>query len=115
MAQTQKEIEIILVDDGSTDSSDIMCDSYAQKNAKVKVIHQENKGLVSDRKAGMRCAKGEYIYNLDGDDWIESNMLERLLSVAAETHADYVQSGFIRESIHGATKSVFLILSYAKI
>ena len=68
--QTYKNIEIILVDDGSTDNSGEICDEYAKKDNRIIVVHQENKGPNSARKKGIIIAKGNYIGFVDGDDWI---------------------------------------------
>ena len=69
--QTEKDIEIILVDDGSRDSSGRICDEYAACDSRIKVIHKENGGLSSSRNAGTRLAKSEYVMYLDGDDYLE--------------------------------------------
>lgn len=76
--QIFKDIEIILVDDGSTDGSGKICDEYARKDERVRVIHKENGGLVSARKAGLAASHGQYISNVDGDDWIEEELLQSL-------------------------------------
>lgn len=81
IAQTYKKLEIILVDDGSTDGSGEICDKYAQTDERIKVIHKENGGLVSARKAGLKAAKGEYISYVDGDDWIDHGMYGKLLGM----------------------------------
>ncbi len=77
--QSYKYIEIILVDDGSTDNCPEICDAYAQKDNRIRVIHKKNGGLVSARKAGTAIAKGDYILNVDGDDWIENKRIEILV------------------------------------
>ena len=69
-AQTYTKLEIILVDDGSTDSSGTICDRYAARDERIVVIHKKNGGLVSARKAGAMRSTGEYVLNVDGDDWI---------------------------------------------
>lgn len=78
LAQSYKNIEIILVDDGSTDSSGKMCDEYQKKNNNVIVLHKENGGLASARKAGVEIAKGIYSVCVDSDDWIDEEMLSYL-------------------------------------
>lgn len=77
--QTYKNLEIILVDDGSPDNCPAMCDRWAEKDARIKVIHKENGGLSSARNAGIKAAKGDYIGFIDSDDWAEKDMYERLL------------------------------------
>lgn len=78
LAQSYSDFELILVDDGSIDSSGDICDIYSSKDRRIKVIHKQNGGLVSARKAGVNEAKGDYIVPVDGDDWIDSKLLERL-------------------------------------
>ena len=88
--QTYTNYEIILVDDGATDSSGRMCDEYAQKDPRIRVIHQKNGGLSAARNTGLKAAKGEYVYFLDSDDYIEACTLEHLMARANEEHADVV-------------------------
>ena len=76
--QSFKDIEIILVDDGSTDFSGIICENYSRIYENITVIHKKNEGLVSARKTGLQAAVGNIIAYVDGDDWIEPNMIERL-------------------------------------
>ena len=89
--QTMKDIEIILVDDGSPDFCPQICDEYGLKDTRVTVIHKENGGLASARNAGMRVATGEYVFFLDSDDWIDPQTLEELLCVAKENVVDFVR------------------------
>lgn len=76
--QTYENIEIILVDDGSKDKTPQICDEYAQKDSRIKVIHKPNGGLVSARNAGYEIANGEWLMYLDGDDWIDLDTCEQL-------------------------------------
>ena len=71
LSQTYVDLEIILVDDGSEDSSGQICDQYAEIDNRIRVIHKKNGGLVSARKAGVSAASGDYVVWVDGDDWIE--------------------------------------------
>ena len=89
--QTYKNIEIILVDDGSTDKCPEICDQYAQKDNRIVVIHKENGGLSSARNAGMKVLKGEYMLFVDSDDWIKGNTVEELLQIAIEHDVDFVR------------------------
>ncbi len=95
--QTYKDIEIILVDDGSPDRSPEICDLYAAKDRRIKVIHKENGGLVSARKAGLQAAQGDLIGYVDGDDWVEPDFCEALHAAMAETKADVVCAGMSRD------------------
>ena len=80
--QTLTDIEIILVDDGSKDLSGTICDEYAKKDCRIKVIHKENGGQSSARNAGLKVSTGEYILFVDSDDYIVENTLETLLNEA---------------------------------
>ena len=76
ICQTYKNLDIILVDDGSTDGSGDICDKYADKDSRIRVVHKKNGGLVSARKAGITVAEGVYSLYVDGDDWIEEDYIE---------------------------------------
>lgn len=91
--QTLQEIEIILVDDGATDTSGMMCDAYAKKYENVRVIHQENGGLTSAWKAGSKEAAGIYIGYVDSDDYIAEDMYQRLYDRGVSEDADIVCCG----------------------
>ena len=93
LAQTYPDFELILVDDGSPDNCGKICDEYATADARVKVIHKPNGGLVSARKAGVQLASGKYILNIDGDDYIGSNLLQTLHTIIAEHAPDLVAFG----------------------
>lgn len=93
--QTYKNIEIILVDDGSDDRCPQICEKHAKEDGRIKVIHKENGGADSARKAGMLTATGKYVGYVDGDDWIEPEMYEKLLVYAKEYNVDVVESGII--------------------
>ncbi len=95
--QAYKNLEIILVDDGSTDRCPEICDLYALKDERIKVIHKPNGGLVSARKAGLRESNGEYVSYVDGDDWIGPGFIEGLYTTAEISGADMVCAGFTRE------------------
>lgn len=86
--QTLSQYEVILVDDGSTDSSGKICDRYASKDTRIKVVHKKNGGLSSARNAGLDVAKGRYIGFVDGDDYILPDMYERLITELELNHAE---------------------------
>lgn len=91
--QLYRDIEIILVDDGSTDKSGQICDKYAQIDHRIKVVHKKNEGLVRARKTGLQEAKGSLIAYVDGDDWIEPNMISRLYQIMIENDVDIAMCG----------------------
>lgn len=78
--QTYRDLEILVIDDGSTDGSGIICDEYGKKDSRIKVFHTENKGLSAARNLGIDKSTGEYIGFVDSDDWIEPNMYEKAIS-----------------------------------
>ena len=95
--QTYQNLEIILVDDGSPDRCPEICDLYAKKDARIKVIHKGNGGLVSARKAGILTARGEYIGYVDGDDWIGPGFYYSMYAAIQESGADVAIAGFSRD------------------
>ena len=95
--QTYTNIQIILVDDGSKDTSGEICDSYATRDSRIQVIHKKNGGLVSARKAGLAVAKGDYIGFVDGDDYVEHGFFETLLNLIVTSKSDFIHTGYIRE------------------
>jgi glycosyltransferase involved in cell wall biosynthesis len=90
VSQTYKNLEIILVDDGSPDNCGKICDDYAQKDSRIVVLHQPNGGVSRARNAGLDIAKGEYIAFVDSDDYIALDMYEELMSIAQKQSADVV-------------------------
>ena len=93
-AQTYKNLEIILVDDGSTDGSGEICDKYENIDDRIIVIHQKNQGLSEARNTGLECATGEYIAFVDSDDLIREDMYEILLRELVNTDSDFIKSDF---------------------
>lgn len=96
--QTYQNIEVLIVDDGSTDSSGERCEQLAEKDTRVKVFHTENRGLVAARKLGLKHALGQYIGFVDGDDYIDICMYEKLLEQLIEDDSDYIHSVYIEET-----------------
>ena len=89
--QTYRDIEILIIDDGSTDNSGKVCDDYAKLDNRVKVIHKENLGLSSARNIGMEKAEGEWTFFIDSDDWLNINVLNELYLFALSNECDIVQ------------------------
>ena len=94
VSQTYDHLEIILVDDGSKDQSGLLCDRWKEKDSRIIVIHKPNGGLSSARNAALDICKGEYIYFLDGDDYISDDAIEVLLNDAVQTGADIVEAAY---------------------
>ena len=94
VSQTYTNLEIILVDDGSTDGSGPLCDLWSSKDSRIKVIHKENEGVAAARNDGLAITKGDYIGFADPDDWMESTMFEVLLNVIKRFNADIAICGF---------------------
>ena len=95
--QSFLDFELILVNDGSPDSCPEICDAYAKKDPRVRVIHKENGGLLSARKAGLKHARGKYIAFVDGDDWVDNYYLDVLYKLAEANASDLVVTGHFRE------------------
>lgn len=105
--QTYKNLEIILIDDGSTDNSGEICDEYAKTDNRIKVIHKENGGVSQARNEGLRVATGEYIGFLDSDDFILHNMYENLIKQLELNDADISICGFAKEIEKGKFEPYF--------
>ena len=102
-AQTMKNIEIILVDDGSTDDSPMICDDY-KGDQRFVIIHKSNQGPSETRNVGIRRASGEYCMFVDSDDWMEIGAVEKMYQYAKKTDADLVIGGHVNESTAGSTE-----------
>lgn len=94
--QTYKNLEIILVDDGSTDLCPQMCDDYAEKDSRIKVVHKKNGGLSDARNAGMAVATGEYISFIDSDDYVSDDFFECLLDVMNKENSDIAECSVVK-------------------
>jgi glycosyltransferase involved in cell wall biosynthesis len=93
--QSYKNIEIILINDGSIDSSGEICDNYSSIDSRIKTIHKNNGGLVSSRKTGLKASTGEYVLYIDGDDWIELDIIKNYIDQVLKHNADVVVSSHI--------------------
>lgn len=103
--QSYQDIEIILVDDGSTDCTPSICDGFSKMDERVVVIHKENGGLSSARNAGVSIATGEYVSFIDGDDYLESNFFSTLLEEVQNQNVGLVSCGF--HFVHDDQKTVY--------
>lgn len=101
LAQSLKDIEIIIVDDGSTDGSELLTETYAASDSRISVIHQPNRGIAAARQCGIDKASGKYTIHVDADDWAEPGMLEELTACALSTGADMVFCDYIEENEAG--------------
>ena len=110
LAQTYRDFELILVDDGSPDGCPAICDEYAVKDTRVKVIHKPNGGLVSARQAGLQAAQGEYIAPVDGDDWVAPDFLDQAAKILDAYDVDMVSFGFARAEENGKTRALHEIV-----
>lgn len=98
LQQTLSEWELLLINDGSTDASAEICNIYKSKDNRIKVFHQQNKGVSAARTTGLENAKGQYIIHVDSDDWIEPDMLKDLYSKAQHDAADVVICDFFYDN-----------------
>lgn len=119
--QTYEKIEIILVDDGSTDGSGEICDDFAEQDNRIKVIHKSNGGLSSSRETGINAASGDYIMIVDGDDWIELNTIESCINIIDDNiSVDCVLFSYVKEfqgssvPMHVMDKDIVLTSSEAE-
>ena len=94
ISQTWRNLEIIIIDDGSTDGSGRICDQYADRDDRIKVIHSPNRGLSAARNLGLENLKGQYIAFVDSDDLIEPHAIETLIRTALLTESHIVTAGF---------------------
>lgn len=101
MSQTYKEIEILLIDDGSTDDSGRICDDLALKDRRIHVFHKENGGVSSARNLGIERACGDYICFVDSDDWIDIDYFENAIPVLKEAHPRLLMNNYVKDDGEG--------------
>lgn len=104
--QTYKNLQIILVDDGSPDNCGKICDEYAELEARIIVVHQKNRGLSGARNTGLRYAKGDYVAFVDSDDWIDSSMYETLVDMIEKNDLDMARCGIVETDGKGKERIV---------
>ena len=103
LSQSHREIELLLIDDGSPDNSGALCDAIAAEDTRVRVFHKENGGVSSARNLGLAHATGDYIAFVDSDDWLEPDTFSLLLSALTENDADSAGCGNYNVSDSGIT------------
>lgn len=106
LSQTLTEFEFLIVDDGSPDESGKICDAYAEKDKRIRVIHKENGGSSTARNMAIHMSKGKYLYFLDADDWAEPCMLEDMYELAETNQAQLVIAGFYIDSYFASEKYI---------
>ena len=107
ITQSFKDLEIILVDDGSQDKCPQICDSYAKQDKRIKVIHQKNKEQSAARNAGIDSATGDYLFFVDSDDRLHPQAIEILLNIAEKTNAPITTSNYFLKSSKKQRFSLF--------
>ncbi|WP_294147965.1 glycosyltransferase [uncultured Selenomonas sp.] len=105
-SQTYRDLEIICIDDGSTDGSGEICDAFAEQDARFVVRHQANAGESAARNAGMALARGEYLAFVDCDDWLAPEMYEKLLHHMQQTQVDIVGCSYVKEFEDGTSRRI---------
>lgn len=102
LEQTFTDYELLIVDDGTKDQSGVICDEYAQKDARIHVIHKENGGAPSARNTAIDIARGTYVYFMDSDDWAERTMLQDMYDMAEKHQAQLVVCGYYIDTYYGS-------------
>ena len=105
LPQLNNAVELILVDDGSTDASSSLCDTYAEEYTTIQVVHKANGGVSSARNAGIEAARGGYLSFVDADDYISPNAYSHLLEVIQAYHPDCIDFGWNYVNSHGEQTS----------
>ena len=97
--QTYHNLDILLVDDGSKDSSGMLCEQFKQQDERIRVIHKKNEGAGYARNTGIENAHGEYVCFVDSDDWIEQDLVEKTLQVATTENAAFIKINYFTKSV----------------
>ncbi|MBO5199770.1 MAG: glycosyltransferase [Clostridia bacterium] len=106
IGQTYQNIEILLINDGSTDNSPLLCDRFADEDNRIRVFHKENGGTHTARNLGIQQAKGDYVMFIDPDDWVDTNTVEKLVSEIEKHNLDVVRFNYVKEfGEHSVAKS----------
>lgn len=111
IGQTYQNLQIILVDDGSTDSSGSICDEYAQKDERIKVVHQKNQGAGAAKNTGLELVKGEYVSLIDSDDYISNTFYETMIKAMNQYRSDVAQCLFDNRFVDRAFKRKYYFLT----
>ena len=109
LKQTYQALEIFLVDDGSPDSCGAICDEYAGKDSRIQVIHKQNGGLSAARNTGAKAATGKWLMFVDGDDWIDADMCQIMLTEAVRQDCQIVLCGMVKEYTHNSVPYSYYI------
>lgn len=104
VGQTYRNLEIILIDDGSTDNTPALCDTWAEKDIRISVIHKKNKGVTAARNTGIKASKGDYLIFVDSDDYTELDIVDYLLKLSLENSADVARCGYYYDFDDGICK-----------
>ena len=112
--QTHKDIEIILVDDGSPDNSGILCDTLAETDSRIVVIHKENGGVSSARNAALDIMKGDFVTFVDGDDYVDEDFISCMYNAITKNNADIATCGHYRVEFDGTLKSIYTLSDNAE-
>jgi hypothetical protein len=102
LAQTHEDLEVVLVNDGSTDGSGALCDAFAARDSRVRAIHKRNGGLSDARNAGLLSVRGDYTIFVDGDDWVEHETVASMLESAQDNDADVAIAGVVVDHVDAA-------------
>lgn len=107
LSQTYQNVEILLIDDGSTDDSGRLCDCFAKEHSQIRVFHKKNGGLVSSWKYGVEQSSGEYLCFIDSDDWVEPQMISEMMQEVTGNQLEVIASDYVIERDNGTSEPVY--------